>query len=266
MGAMHDTQKMMHQNWEMELDDDEYEKLEQENELTDSRLIDRYAQALNDREFNMQEGDLNEITTNEDEWDDKLWAMTDTQNMMHQDHELDQFDKEQYSNSQIVSQAELDDPRLSPGALKRLTAVRADQLNMIGKDGASRSRALRQIVQGAGHGHGHGHHHHHNKKHGNDSTIAAGLLNKFESYDNHSMRQYIDIANGNDIITELEVTQAELDDPNLSPKARERLINLIKTQRGHGCFSDYCNKEKDEKPDVTWRKVLRKRTSPNHKH
>jgi hypothetical protein len=37
---------------------------------------------------------INEII-NEDKWDDKLWAATDTQRMMHQDHELDLFDKEQ---------------------------------------------------------------------------------------------------------------------------------------------------------------------------
>jgi hypothetical protein len=123
MGAMHDTQKMMHQNWEMELDDDEYEKLEQENELEDyrqdSRLIDRYARALNDQEFNMQE---------------------------HID--------------------------------------------------------------------------------------------------------YINIAN--DIITEVEITQAELDDPNLSPEARERLINLIQTQLGHDCFSDYCDKDNADTLGQGW--------------
>jgi hypothetical protein len=32
MGAMHDTQKMMHQNWEMELDDDAWDKLQQEKD------------------------------------------------------------------------------------------------------------------------------------------------------------------------------------------------------------------------------------------
>jgi len=225
MGAMHDTQKMMHQNWEMELDDDEYEKLEQENELEDyrqdSRLIDRYARALNDQEFNMQE---------------------------HID--TDDIIAERKINSQMVSQEDLNDPSLSPGALERMTALRAKQLNMIGKDGASRSRALRQIVQGANHGHGHGHHHHHNKTHTNKSSIAAGLLNKFESYDNNSMRQYINIAN--DIITEVEITQAELDDPNLSPEARERLINLIQTQLGHDCFSDYCDKDNADTLGQGW--------------
>jgi hypothetical protein len=120
MGAMHATQKMMHQNWEMELDDDEYDEIEQAGELEDyrqdSRLIDRYARALNDQEFNMQEH-----------------------------------------------------------------------------------------------------------------------------------------INADDTITEVEITQAELDDPNLSPEARERLIYLIQTQLGHDCFSDYCANEEDVRPDTMWK-------------